>query len=198
MIVDINTLLAWGATYKKVAAGEIIFNEGGICSFYHQLVSGSVRWINVNEEGREVLQVMISPGEPFGELPLFDDGVYAATSLANEDCVILRLSKSTFHQLLTDNPPIHFTFSKILSERIRFKFMIVGELANHNPEMSIAHLFAYFKKTQKNICPKCNKVMLTRQQIADMIGLRVETVIRAIRNMHDRGELLVDKGKVYC
>lgn len=198
MIVDINTLLAWGATYKKVASGEIIFHEGGICSFYHQLVSGSVRWINVNEEGREVLQIMIAPGEPFGELPLFDDGVYAATSVANEDCVIIRLNKSTFHQLLTDNPPIHFTFSKILSERIRFKFMIVGELANHNPEKSIAHLFEYFKKTQKNICPKCNKVMLTRQQIADMIGLRVETVIRAIRNMHDRGELLVDKGKVYC
>jgi len=198
MIIDINTLLAWGATYKKVAAGEIIFNEGSICSFYHQLVSGSVRWINVNEEGREILQVMISPGEPFGELPLFDDGVYAATSVANEDCVVIRLNKSTFHQLLSENPSIHFSFSKMLSERIRFKFMIVGELANHNPEKSIAHLFEYFKKTQKNICPKCNKVMLTRQQIADMIGLRVETVIRAIRNMHDRGELLVDKGKVYC
>lgn len=198
MIVDINTLLAWGATYKKVAAGEIIFKEGSICSFYYQLISGSVRWVNVNEEGREILQVMISPGEPFGELPLFDDGVYAATSVANEDCIVIRLNKSTFHQLLTDNPTIHFSFSKILSERIRFKFMIVGELANHNPEKSIAHLFDYFKKTQKNICPKCNKVMLTRQQIADMIGLRVETVIRAIRNMHDRGELLVDKGKVYC
>ena len=28
MFIDINTLLAWGATYKKVAAGEIIFKEG--------------------------------------------------------------------------------------------------------------------------------------------------------------------------
>ncbi len=197
MIIDINTLLAWGATYKKVAEGEIIFHEGSLCSFYHQLVSGSVRWINVNDDGKEVLQVMIRPGEAFGELPLFDNGLYAATSIANEDAVIIRLNKTTFHQLLKDNPEIHFEFSRLLSERIRFKFMIVGESANHNPEKSIAHLFQYFKETQKNICPKCNKVTLTRQQIADMIGLRVETVIRAIRNMHNRGELLVDKGKVY-
>lgn len=198
MIIDINTLLAWGATYKKVAAGEIIFNEASHCSFYHQLVSGSVRWVNVNEEGKETLQVMIEAGESFGELPLFDGGVYAATSVANENSVVLRLNKNTFLQLLKDNPEIHFTFSRMLSQRMRFKFMIVSELANHNPEKSISHLFAYFKETQKHICPKCNKVNLTRQQIADMIGLRVETVIRTIRIMHEKGDLLVDKGKVYC
>ena len=198
MIIDINTLLAWGATYKKVAAGDIIFNEGGICSFYHQLVSGSVRWANINDEGKEILQVMIEPGECFGEMPLFDDGIFAATTIANEDSVIIRLNKTTFLQLLRENPEIHFTFTKLMAERLRFKFMIVRELANHNPEHSISSLFSYFKEARKNICPKCNKVKLTRQQIADMTGLRVETVIRTIRNMHKKGELLVDKGKVYC
>ncbi len=198
MIIDINTLLAWGAAYKKIAEGDIIFHEGATCTFYHQLVSGSIRWININEEGKEVLQIMVEPGECFGELPLFDDGLFAATSIANKDSVILRLNKFTFHQLLSENPSIHFSFSKVLSERLRFKFLIVSALANHNPEKSILHLFEYFKLSRKNICPKCNKVMLTRQQIADMIGLRVETVIRTIRMMHQNGELLVDKGKVYC
>jgi CRP-like cAMP-binding protein len=41
-------------------------------------------------------------------------------------------------------------------------------------------------------------VELTRQQIADMTGLRVETVIRSIRHMQDKGALVIDKGKVYC
>lgn len=198
MIVDINTLLAWGATYKKVAEGDIIFQEEGICSFYYQLVSGSVRWANINEEGKEILQVMIEPGECFGELPLFDNRVYAATTIANEDSILIRLSKNTFHQMIRENAEIHFAFSKLLAERLRFKFMIVRELANHNPEHSISSLFKYFKESNKNICPKCNRVKLTRQQIADMTGLRVETVIRAIRNMHKNGAVIVDKGKVYC
>jgi len=72
------------------------------------------------------------------------------------------------------------------------------ELANSNPEARISTLLSYFKETQKNICPKCHQLKLTRQQIADMTGLRVETVIRAMRHMHDEGKLLIEKGKVYC
>jgi CRP/FNR family cyclic AMP-dependent transcriptional regulator len=31
-----------------------------------------------------------------------------------------------------------------------------------------------------------------------MTGLRVETVIRTMRLMHEKGELVISKGKVYC
>lgn len=197
-MIDIDTLLAWGAAFKKLKANEIIFNEGAQAQFYYQLVSGSVRWANINEEGKEFLQVMIEPGECFGELPLFDDGPFAATSIANEDSVIIRLHRSTFLQLIKENPEIHFAFSKLLSERLRFKFFILKEMANHNPEHSISTLLSYFKQTKKNICPKCNKIKLTRQQIADMTGLRVETVIRTIKNLQTKGEVTIEKGKVYC
>ena len=38
-MIDVDILLALGAAYKKVAAGEIIFREGAVASFYQQLVS---------------------------------------------------------------------------------------------------------------------------------------------------------------
>lgn len=72
-MINIDTMVAWGATYKKIATGEIIFHEGTACSFYYQLVTGRVRWVNINEEGKEFIQTVIEPGECFGELPLFDD-----------------------------------------------------------------------------------------------------------------------------
>jgi CRP/FNR family transcriptional regulator, cyclic AMP receptor protein len=196
-MIDIDTLLAWGAAFKKLKANEIIFHEGTTAQFYYQLVSGSVRWANINEEGKEFLQVMIEPGECFGELPLFDDQPFAATAIANEDSVIIRLHRSTFLQLIKENPEIHFAFSKLLSERLRFKFLLLKEMANHNPENSISTLLSYFKKTKKNICPDCNKIKLTRQQIADMTGLRVETVIRTIKHLEEKGEVTIEKGKVY-
>jgi CRP-like cAMP-binding protein len=40
-------------------------------------------------------------------------------------------------------------------------------------------------------------VQLTRQQIADITGLRVETVIRSIRQLYENGKLAIAKGKVY-
>lgn len=198
MMIDVDMLLAWGAAYKKVSAGEMIFQEGTHSSFYYQLVSGKVRWVNINDEGREFIQTIIEPGECFGEFPLFDDEPFAASAIADEDSVIIRLHHTTFHQLIKENPEIHFAFTRLLTQRLRFKFLILKELATHNPENSISTLLSYFKEHKKNICTKCNRLKLTRQQIADMTGLRVETVIRTMRAMHSHGLLRIDKGKVYC
>ncbi len=198
MMIDIDILLAWGATYKKIDAEEIIFNENTVCNFYFQLVEGSVRWVNINDEGKEFIQMLIEPDECFGELPLFDEQVHVATAIANTESTIIRLHKATFHQLITERPDIHFKFSKLLAERVRYKFLTLKELAGNDPEDKISFLLNYFKMNHKNICAECNQLQLTRQQIADMTGLRVETVIRAMRQMHDKGELTIKKGKVYC
>jgi len=197
-MIDIDVLLALGAAYKKVKAGEIIFKEGTEASFYYQLESGSVRWVNIDDDGKEFIQNLIEPGECFGEMPLFDGEPFAATAIADTDAVIIRLHSSSFHQLIIDRPDIHFAFSKMMALRIRYKFLLLKELSKHDPENSIISLLNYLKQTKKNVCAKCNKVNLTRQQIANMTGLRVETVIRAMRHLHEKGQLLIEKGKVYC
>ncbi|HMJ48644.1 MAG TPA: Crp/Fnr family transcriptional regulator [Ferruginibacter sp.] len=197
-MIDIDTLLAWGASFKKIAAGEVIFHEETSSRYYYQLVSGSLRWVNIYDDGREFLQGIISPGESFGELPLFDNEKYAASAIADSDSVIIRLYKPLFIELIKKNPDIHFAFSRLLAERLRFKFLLLKEMANHNPEQNISSLLDYFKVTKKNMSIGCNRVNLTRQQIADMTGMRVETVIRAIRALQEKGRLVIDKGKVYC
>lgn len=197
-MIDIDLLLAWGGAFKKVPKGTTIFGEGSTCCFYHQLVSGQVKWVNINDEGKEFIQIIIDPGESFGELPLFDDNHYGATGIAAEDSIIIRLHKPVFKQLLNENQDIHFKFSRLLAQRIRFKFMLLQSIACQDPEVRISTLLNYFKKENKNFCPQCNQLKLTRQQIADMTGLRVETVIRSMRNMHEKGNLLIAKGKVYC
>lgn len=198
MMIDIDSLLAWGATYKKVSAGETIFREGSEGRFYYQVVSGSVNWFNITERGSEFLQDIVEPGESFGEFHLFDDSMYAASAIASKDSVIIRLNKASFLNLLKENPQIHFAFSKLFTERLRFKFLLLKELSCFGPEHRIETLFAHFKTVKKNICDNCHQIKITRQQIADMTGLRVETVIRSIRHLQDKGQVVISKGKVYC
>jgi CRP-like cAMP-binding protein len=69
--------------------------------------------------------------------------------------------------------------------------------ANHTPEERVHNLFDFLKGNQKHICANCHQIKLTRQQIADLCGLRVETVIRVVRRMHDEGQLLVENRKIY-
>lgn len=198
MPIDINLLLAWGATYKKVGHGDIIFREGNNCSFYHQLVSGVVKWVNINEDGREFIQTIVEPGESFGIVSLFDDEPYAATAIAEKDSIILRLHKPVFLNLLEESSTLQSKFSRLLAEQIRFKLLLLKTISFEDPHICISTLIGYLKKNKKNICANCNQLKLTRQQIAGMTGLRVETVIRTMRHMHDDGELLITKGKVFC
>lgn len=198
VMIDSVILTSYGACYKEVAAGEIIFLEGQHAHFYHQLESGRARWVTIDDDGREFIHDIIDPVESFGEFPLFDGQPYTATAIADKDSVILRLHEASFQRLLKDHPHIQFAMTRLMVQRLRFKFLLAKEIAHHNPESTIISLFNHFKKEKQYLCSSCSQVQLTRQQIADMTGLRVETVIRTIRNLHEKGSLRVDKGKVYC
>jgi CRP/FNR family transcriptional regulator, cyclic AMP receptor protein len=196
-MIDTDILLAWGAAYKKLSAGDALFREGVKGNFYYQLVSGKVRWININDNGKEFLQEIIIAGESLGELTLFDNEPYAATAIADTNCLVLRLSRSSFQQLIAESPAILLSFTRLMAQRLRFRLFILKELADHNPEHTIAALLSYFRKKHTNICPLTNRITLTRQQIASMTGLRVETVIRTIMTLQEKGQLHIEKGKVF-
>ena len=197
-IIDDDLLLTWGATYKKVSKDEIIFHEGSTGFYYHQLIKGKVKWYNIDEEGKEFLQCLIGEGESFGELPLLDDGPYVSSAAAVEDSILLRLRKEIFLQLLRENTSIHFQFTRLMTERLRSKFIFLKELTHTDPERKIITVLNHYKENIEIGCNGKIKIELTRQQIANMTGLRVETVIRTIRSLHENGRLVIEKGKVFC
>jgi len=194
-MLDLNLLISKGAKLENYEPKEIIYAEGSECIYYHQLVKGRVMWVNTNDKGKEFIQKIIEPGEFFGELPLFEDGEYAADAIAIESSVVIRLPKGIFLQILRENPEIHFQFSRIIAQRLKFDFRLLKSFAFENPEGRILTLLRYIKTQQKSKEPM--QVMLTRQQIANMTGLRVETVIRAILVLHEKCELNIIKGKVF-
>ncbi len=196
-MIDVNMLLARGASYKKLIPEEILFAEGEECEYYYQVVRGQLRWVNFNKEGDEYLQTLVEKRESIGELPLFDGDVYAATAIANKASYVLRLPKEAFHQLLVDEPQIHFSFSKLLTQRLRFKFFLLKELANHDSEKIITALLNYLYEKKDHVCAVCNQVRLNRRQIAEMTGLRVETVIRVMRNLNEKGIIQIHNRKAY-
>ena len=196
-MIDEEVLLTWGATYKALSSNDVLFYEGADCNYYYQIKEGRLRWVNIDNEGKEHLQNLVEAGDCIGELPLFDSEPYAASAISEGKSIVIRLPKNTFHQLLKANPDIHFKFSKLLTSRLRFKFFMFKEMSSHQPEKIVMSLLNYFRLKNLHICPTTQQVTLTRQQIANYTGLRVETVIRAIRHLSEKGQLAIDKGKVY-
>lgn len=196
-MLDVNILLEKGASCRDVAAGETVFDEGAPASFYYQLISGRIRWANLLDNGKEVLHRMIEPGESFGELPLFDGEPYAASAIADIPTKVIRLRVESFHELLEERPDIHRSFTKLFVERLRFSFFLSNTLSATSPGFILETLIDYFNHKGTYICKKCNRLLLTRQQLANITGLRVETVIRTIKQMERKHKLEVVKGKVF-
>ncbi|MBX2939451.1 MAG: Crp/Fnr family transcriptional regulator [Ferruginibacter sp.] len=196
-MIDQDLLFQWGAITKKVVAEEKVVEEDHPSYYYYQLLEGRLRAVNINEQGKEYLQYIVNPGETFAEIPLVIPTPFQITVVADIPSEIIKLPRDRFDTLLANHPHLQTELSKVLANRLRLKYIITKELCNHNPQHSILSLLEYLQKEGKHICKACNKVELTRQQIADMLGLRVETVIRAIRDLYDRELLVIQNGKVF-
>ncbi len=152
---------------------------------------------NFSNQGQEFVQGLFSEGQSFGEPPLFVDVTYAASALATTHCELLKLSKDHFMSLLLDNPEVNLELSKNLAKRLHYKAVMATEISSHDPEHRVLTLLKYLK-TEMNVGAESRfAIDLTRQQIADMTGLRVETVIRAIKKMETENLLEIKNRKVY-
>lgn len=108
---------------------------------------------------------------------------------------VWKLSNDMFLGLLKNNFEIHYGLLEALSERLIYKSMMLSEVAVEDAEHRLQSLFGYLKKERGISADKEYPVSFTRQQLADMTGLRVETVIRTIKSMEQKGVLEILGGE---
>lgn len=191
-----NLLLDYGATIEKITASEVILSEKKRADFYFQIKTGEVKMFNLNENGKEFIQGIFYDGESFGEPPLFADFKYPASATAVKTTELFKLPKSKLFKLLKNNSDINLKFTKALARRLYYKATILKEISVHPPEHRILTLID-FLKSRYGGSETLFQVELTRQQIADLTGQRVETVIRAIKQLEQDGEIRLIKHKVF-
>lgn len=188
----------YGALKKSFGKNEIIFEEGNLPAHYYQIISGEVKMSNYNDDGREFIQGIFYKEQSFGEPPLFLNQNYPANAIAVDDSEVLFLPKNNFLKLLEENPAISLKIIENLAQRLYYKSVMAAEMSTQEPEHRVLklidHGIAYF-----NFKKEANGYLInfTRQQIGDLTGLRVETVIRTIKALEKKGLLKIINRKVY-
>ncbi len=186
------------ATKKNYAKGTIIFNEGSLPMHYYQIISGEVKMSNFNDDGREFIQGIFHEGQSFGEPPLFIERTYPACAIAVSDCEIYVVTKTKFLDMVTTNSEVSLEIIENLAKRLHYKSMIAEEISTHDPEHRLLKLMDYsiqFFQLEKD--KNGYLIALTRQQMADLTGLRVETVIRAIKSLEKKNQIKIINRKVF-
>lgn len=196
MNIDPELLYSFGGEDKYYHSGDIIYKEGDHALYYYQIVKGKVKQNNYNEEGREFIHNILGENQSFGDPMLFLEKYYVMNAVALTAVEIIRVPKKNFIELLEKNPKLSLELNACLSQRLYFKAIMLQSMSSPNPLSRLKGLLDYLKSYHHGDCEQCFHVELTRQQIANLTGLRVETVIRTLKKMEKEGNLKIEKRKI--
>lgn len=186
-----DLLQPYGARVVSAIRGTRLFTQGDAADAFHVVQSGQVKMVSVNEHGREFLQGVFGPGQSFGEPPFFAGQPYPATAVAVTDAEVWRLDRGGVERLLREHPDLHLALTRALSTRLLYKSMMLSEIAVEEARHRVEALLDFWSEDRSaNAAPFL--VPFTRQQMADMTGLRIETVVRVLRVLETGGRLTRD------
>ncbi len=194
-MIKVALLRKYGAVEKHLQAGEMLFQEGDQAIFFYQILSGSIKMSNYNDEGQESLQGIFEANQSFGEPALFGDFPFPANAEALAETQLICLEKSRLLQLLKEHFAVHYQLLSILSRRLRYKAILSKEIKGNDAAHRIMSLLQYLKG-EANVEGQY-QVNITRQIIANLTGLRVETVIRSIKALEKSGQLTLKDRKIF-
>lgn len=196
MTINADLLRTWGSRSKIYRKNEFIFMEEDDPKWYYQIINGKVRMFNCNEEGREFTQGVFSDGESFGEPPLLVRRPYPASAQAQTDTVLLQLPADGFFQVLNEYPDVKTELLNQMAARVYEKTIGIRTIINCKPETRILNFLQKHKAKSETGEPKCH-IPFTRQEIANSIGLRVETVIRTLSRMQRKKQVEIREHKLF-
>ena len=196
MIIE-DVLLSCGADYKNFETNQLLFAEGDTPSYYFQIVKGKIKVNNYNDQGKEFIQGIFSAGESLILTALFTERPYPANAVAIEDCRLLRLPKQNYFDLLKQKPELYEKMLPYLSEKMHYKYIMMQTMSFQNPENKLKTLMNYLKGQYENKSPYSFQIPFTRQQLASLTGLSVETVIRVTKSMEKNEILKIKNRKIF-
>ena len=190
--------LAARSVEKKFAREEVVFIEGEEARGLYVIVSGALRAFRTGADGREQVVHTERAGALIAEVPVFDDGVYPATAVADEDSVLLSIAKQDVRQVCLEHPQIALVALKLLAGRLRRHAEMVEVLSLRDVGQRLARLLlaeaeAHGMRAEGGVS---FDLALTNSQIAGRVGSVREVVSRALTRLQQDGLVQLNNRRV--
>jgi CRP/FNR family transcriptional regulator len=164
---------------KSYEEGELIFREGDHALTFHFVLGGRVKVVKAAADGRDVILEIFGPGDPVGALAAYEERDFPASAVALEAATLISLPRQEFFAVLAANPMLARGLLLGLTRRM---IELTRRLAERSArvEYRVARLFLTLagrvgrKEKDGLVVP----VVLSRQEIADLVGTTQETAIR--------------------
>lgn len=190
----LNTILSQ-AQRLHIAAGDRFFAQGERATKFHLLTEGRVRLTQLTLDGQQVLVRVVSPGQIFGAVSVFQQGEYSVFAESLVPCAALVWSSESIQELLEQFPRLARNVILLLSDQIQTLQDQLREMTTERVERRIAHTILRLirhagRKVDDGILLD---LPLTRLDLAEMSGTTLYTVSRILSRWESDG--IVESGR---
>src|SRR3954468_9926125 len=178
-------MLASVVTRKSVTRSTTVMAGGDATDSLYIVLSGRLKVMMSDAEGKEVILSILGAGEFFGEMGLIDDAPRSASVVAIEPCELLAITKRDFKKCLADNFEMAMAVMRGLVRRLREADRKIGSLALLDVYGRVARLLLDMSENVDG--EKVVTKRLPKQDIAKMIGASREMVSRVMKDLQMGG-----------
>jgi CRP/FNR family cyclic AMP-dependent transcriptional regulator len=178
-------MLATVVARRSIPRSTTVMAGGDATDSLYIVISGRLKVMMSDAEGKEVILTILGPGEFFGEMGLIDDEPRSASVVAIEACELLYISKRDFKKCLAENFDMTMAVMRGLVRRLREADRKIGSLALLDVYGRVARLLLDMSETVGG--EKIVTKRLPKQDIAKMIGASREMVSRVMKDLQMGG-----------
>ncbi|MCG8515781.1 MAG: Crp/Fnr family transcriptional regulator [Halanaerobiales bacterium] len=192
-------LICEKAYEKRYGKGEIIFFESTTRDDrLYILVAGRVKLTMLSPEGKEKVLTILQEGDIFGEISLFDQDTHPLTAEVIEEARLVILAFADLEAIIMKNPRVAIKIIQALSKKTRLLTSQIRELVFQDAEGRLASLLIRFandfgRKVQSG---QMIDLILTHQEIANLLGTSRVTVTKLVNRFIDQGLIKIYKRKI--
>lgn len=179
---------------KQVRKKQIVYYEGDSITGIYLILSGRVKAIKLNEDGRELVTGMYGSEDYLGIQAMLSGDHFNETVEAIEDTTICLLPRDIVNQLLDNYTDIGQKFIKVLSNNLIEKEEQLLQLAYHSVRKRMSEMLIRLAKIQNN-SDEVPQIRISREDLASMSGMATETVSRTLSDFKDEG-IIQKKGSL--
>jgi CRP/FNR family transcriptional regulator len=178
---------------KSFAAGSVILNIDAYIKSIPIVLSGSLKVIKTDDEGREILLYYIKPGESC--IMSFLAGIHNDTSkikaIVEEDVKLLLIPVDKASKWIKEFPEWSDFIFELYQKRFEDLLEVVNSVAFQKLDVRLYHLLK-----QKSQLFRSKEIKVTHQQLADELGITREAVSRVLKMMENEKLIILSRNKI--
>lgn len=180
-------------TYKK---GQTLFVQGNPPFGMYCISKGNIKVSQIDEDGKESIVRITSPGDVLGHRSIFTDQYYNATATAVDECSVCFLDKKYILKLVKEQPSVACNLIAKLGRDLGAAEKRISSFYQKNVRERLAEFLLLLKESHgvKEGDKFKLDIKLTREEMASIIGTASETLIRFMSELKQEG-MIDQQGK---